>query len=175
MNISQFTNNSGYLTSVTNISGNAATATNVAASGITGQTGMWTSAARPGPYRLYRRDSDDDYSVQNYWTGTYWRLDGYYSNNTVHAGCSVSYADTAATANALTTGNTYQVANIGIGVSPSNRLHINGDGVNPTIRIDNTVFGTGSSNSRVFFGWLPISINVYGTVTTKYIQLYNSF
>jgi len=42
-------------------SGNAATATNVAASGITGQTGMWTSATRPGPYRLYRNDDNSAY------------------------------------------------------------------------------------------------------------------
>jgi hypothetical protein len=84
--------------SSTSCSGNAATASAVAASGITGQTGMWTSAARPGPYRLYRRDANDAYSVQNYWTGTYWRLDGYYSNDTVHAGCSVSYADSAGSA-----------------------------------------------------------------------------
>lgn len=76
----------------------------VAASGITGQTGMWTSAARPGPYRLYRRDVNDAYSVQNYWTGTYWRLDGYYSNDTVHAGCSVAYADTAGSVSTIADG-----------------------------------------------------------------------
>ena len=76
----------------------------VAASGITGQTGMWTSAARPGPYRLYRRDANDAYSVQNYWTGTYWRLDGYYSNDTVHAGCSVAYADTAGSVSTIADG-----------------------------------------------------------------------
>ena len=76
----------------------------VAASGITGQTGMWTSAARPGPYRLYRRDVNDGYSVQNYWTGTYWRLDGYFSNDTVHAGCSVAYADTAGSVSTIADG-----------------------------------------------------------------------
>jgi hypothetical protein len=91
--VSSFSNDSGYITSGGSISGSAGS---VAASGITGQTGMWTSAARPGPYRLYRRDSDDAYSVQTYWTGSYWRLDGYYSNNTVHAGCIVAYADAAA-------------------------------------------------------------------------------
>jgi len=65
---------------------------------------MWTSAARPGPYRLYRRDANDAYSVQNYWTGTYWRLDGYYSNDTVHAGCSVAYADTAGSVSTIADG-----------------------------------------------------------------------
>ena len=59
---------------------------------------------------------------------------------------------------------------IGIGVSPAARLHINGDGTNPPIRIDNPALGSGASNSRGFYGWLPISI---GGVGTKYIQLYN--
>ena len=59
---------------------------------------------------------------------------------------------------------------IGIGVSPAARLHINGDGTNPPIRIDNPALGAGASNSRGFYGWLPISI---GGVGTKYIQLYN--
>ena len=102
--------------------GNAASASAVAASGITGQTGMWTSAARPGPYRLYRRDVDDAYSVQNYWTGSYWRLDGYYSNNTVHAGCSVSYAD-AAGSSASCSGNAASVTD---GVYLSNNQSISG-------------------------------------------------
>ena len=145
----------------------AGTATNVAASGITGQTGMWTSAARPGPYRLYRRDSNDAYSVQNYWTGTYWRLDGYYSNDTLHAGCSVSYADTAG---ALNTSNNYRVTNFGIDISPANKLHINGDNVNPTIRVDNgAIDTTTTSGNRSFFGWLPISIGG----NTRWIRLFN--
>jgi len=61
-------------------SGNAATATNVAASGITGQTGMWTSATRPGPYRLYRNDDNSAYNVQLTWQAhrtNYWSLRGY--------------------------------------------------------------------------------------------------
>ena len=104
------------------LAGNAASASAVAASGITGQTGMWTSAARPGPYRLYRRDADDAYSVQNYWTGSYWRLDGYYSNNTVHAGCSVSYAD-AAGSSASCSGNAASVTD---GVYLSTNQYISG-------------------------------------------------
>jgi len=155
-------------------SGNAATATNVAASGITGQTGMWTSAARPGPYRLYRNDDDSAYNVQLTWQAhrtSYWSLRGFL-NDGFHAECFVvysGYADSAGSAGALTTGNTYQVASLGIGVAASNKLHINGDGSNPTIRIDNTAFGSGTSSSRGFFGWLPISING----NTRYIQLYS--
>jgi hypothetical protein len=80
-----------------NISGNAAranTAAAVAASGITGQTGMWTSTARPGPYRLYRRDNNSDFSVQTYYTGSRWRLYGY-NGDTEHADTHVGYADSA--------------------------------------------------------------------------------
>lgn len=47
-----------------------------------------------GVTRLYRRDGDSDYSVQTYWTGSYWHLDGY-SGDTYHAGVQVAYADNA--------------------------------------------------------------------------------
>lgn len=72
-------------------------ADNVPASGITGQTGMWTSATRPGPYRLYRRDDNSDYSVQTYWTGSRWRLYGY-NGDSAHADTHTGYADSAGTA-----------------------------------------------------------------------------
>ena len=49
-----------------------------------------------GPTRLFRRDGNSDYSVQTDWTGTYWRLRGY-NGDTFHAGCQVSYADSAGT------------------------------------------------------------------------------
>jgi uncharacterized protein YunC (DUF1805 family) len=79
------------------LTGNASSATSagsVPASGITGQTGMWTSAARPGPYRMYRRDSDDAYNVQTYWTGVRWRLYGYLGD-TAHADTHVGYSDSS--------------------------------------------------------------------------------
>lgn len=69
-------------------------ADSVPASGITGQTGMWTSATRPGPYRLYRRDDDSNYSVQTSYSADisgYWSLRGY-SGDTYHAGCYVAYS-----------------------------------------------------------------------------------
>jgi hypothetical protein len=75
----------------------ASSAGSVPASGISGQTGMWTSAQRPGPYRLYRRDDNSDYSVQTYWTGARWRLYGY-QGDTGHADTHVGYADSAASA-----------------------------------------------------------------------------
>jgi len=78
-----------------NISGYAAralTSDAVAASAITGQSGMYTSANRPGPYKLYRRDDDTNYSVQTYWTGERWRLYGY-NGETAHADTHVGYAD----------------------------------------------------------------------------------
>ena len=45
-----------------------------------------------GVTRLYRRDDNSDFSVQNYWTGTRWRLYGY-NGDTAHADTHVGYAD----------------------------------------------------------------------------------
>jgi hypothetical protein len=64
------------------------------------------------------------------------------------------------------------VTNFGINTAPSNRLHINGDGTNPAIRVDNgavVLAASAASNSKTFYGWLPISI----AGTTKWIQMYN--
>ena len=69
----------------------------LASSNLTGQTGMWTSAGRPGATRLYRNDYDDGYNIQTYWTGSRWRLYGYL-NNTAHADTHVGYADSAGSA-----------------------------------------------------------------------------
>lgn len=84
-------NPSGFITSSGSISGSAGS---VPASGITGQAGMWTSSARPGPYRLYRNDDNSAYNVQTYWTGTRWRLRGYL-NDSFHAEAEVQYANSA--------------------------------------------------------------------------------
>lgn len=64
---------------------------------LSGQTGMWTSAGRPGATRLYRNDIDDQYNVQTYWTGSRWRLYGYYGSSG-HADTHVGYADSAGSA-----------------------------------------------------------------------------
>lgn len=74
----------------------------LASSNLTGQTGMWTSAGRPGATRLYRNDYDDQYNVQTYWTGSRWRLYGYYGSSG-HADTHVGYADSADTATSATT------------------------------------------------------------------------
>jgi len=47
-----------------------------------------------GVTRLYRRDDNSDYSVQTYWTGSYWRLYGY-NGDSSHADVQVGYADNA--------------------------------------------------------------------------------
>lgn len=78
----------------------AASAGAVAASGITGQTGMWTSSARPGPYRLYRNEDNSAYNVQTTWSADvsgYWSLRGYL-NDSYHAPCYVGYAGYAPSA-----------------------------------------------------------------------------
>ena len=49
---------------------------------------------RRGVTRLFRRDDDSDYSVQTYWTGSYWRLYGYNGDNG-HADTHVGYADSS--------------------------------------------------------------------------------
>jgi hypothetical protein len=112
-----------YAHSITGNAGTASVAAAVPASGITGQAGMYTSATRPGPYRLYRRDNDSNYSVQTYWTGARWRLYGY-NGDTEHADTHVGYADsagsassatTASTANALKTDNNYQMNALWVG------------------------------------------------------------
>lgn len=53
-----------------------------------------------GVTRLYRRDSDSDYSVQHYWTGSHWFLKGYSGDN-FHGECRVGYADNAGTLDSL--------------------------------------------------------------------------
>lgn len=50
-----------------------------------------------GVTRLYRRDSNTDYSVQTEWDGSRWYLKGYTSDN-FHAHCRVGYADSAGSA-----------------------------------------------------------------------------
>lgn len=50
-----------------------------------------------GVTRLYRRDSNSDFSVQTYWTGSRWMLYGYQGDGG-HAGCQVSLADNATNA-----------------------------------------------------------------------------
>lgn len=53
-----------------------------------------------GVTRLYRNDSDSDYSVQTYWTGSYWRLYGY-NGDTGHADTQVGYANSAGNADTV--------------------------------------------------------------------------
>lgn len=55
-----------------------------------------------GVTRLYRRDSNSDYSVQTYWDGSYWMLYGY-NGDTSHAHCRVGYANSAGSASSATT------------------------------------------------------------------------
>jgi hypothetical protein len=58
-----------------------------------------------GVTRLYRRDDNSDYSVQTYWTGSYWRLYGY-SGDSGHADVHVGYADSAGSAGSVSGGIT---------------------------------------------------------------------
>ena len=96
------------------------------------------------------------------------------SNFNVNSATSATTATTATTANALNTANNYQVANLGIGVAPSNKLHV--DGGSPAagtagIRIDNAGYLTGvaSNNKATFYGYLPLKVSATVTV---YIRLW---
>lgn len=91
----------------------------LASSNLTGQTGMWTSAGRPGATRLYRNDYDDEYNVQTYWTGSRWRLYGYYGS-TAHADTHVGYADSSGFASSTSGGGggiAYPGATVGGGAA----------------------------------------------------------
>jgi hypothetical protein len=60
------------------------------------------SRNRRGVTRLYRYDDDSDFSVQHYWTGSYWHLRGF-NGDTFHADVQVGYADSAGSATSATT------------------------------------------------------------------------
>lgn len=115
----------------------------LAASNITGQTGMWASAGRPGPTRLYRNDNDDAYNVQTYWTGTRWRLYGYL-NNTAHADTHVGYADSSGTSS-----NVYGSSAALVGY-----MNISGSGIG----YNGATIGGGSPN-LIGFRWTNPSVN----------------
>lgn len=116
-----------------NVSGSAGS---VAASNISGQVGMWTSAARPGPYRLYRRDDNSDYSVQTNWNGAHWVLQGY-SGDSYHAGCRVAYADSAGSA-PVNTG----VGEVGTYVIAMSTATLTGSGTSSIVAAGTTVAGS---------------------------------
>ncbi len=115
----------------------------LAASNITGQTGMWASAGRPGPTRLYRNDNDDAYNVQTYWTGTRWRLYGYL-NNAAHADTHVGYADSSGTSS-----NVYGSSAALVGY-----MNISGSGIG----YNGATIGGGSPN-LIGFRWTNPSVN----------------
>jgi len=152
--------------SSTSCSGNAATATlatkasTLSQGGGTG-TGMTFNWSGQGGQPTWLWGSNDGTNIY------VWNPSNFNVNYATSAG-------SATTANALTTGNTYQVANLGIGVAASNRLHV--DGGSPAagtagIRIDNAGYLTGvaSNNKATFYGYLPLKVSATVTV---YIRLW---
>jgi hypothetical protein len=109
----------GNLSSITTVGTLSAGA--IPSSLLTGQTGMWTSANRPGAYRLYRRDSDDAYNIQTYWTGSRWRLYGYL-NDTAHADTHAGFADSATTATNQS-GGTVSASYVQVNTSSTSSQH----------------------------------------------------
>jgi hypothetical protein len=134
---------------------------------------MWTSAARPGPSRLYRRDDNNDYSVQTYFAGGRWRLYGY-NGDTAHADTHVGYADSAGALVGLGKGTVvasaspnpgeypmFAFAGFGLfafphnlGTTPSTVVVCNGDGNSYGANNVFAVYATDASNITVkVIGW----------------------
>ena len=85
-----------------------------------------------GVTRMYRRDSDSDYSVQNHWTGSYWYMRGYSGDN-FHAEVQVGYANSAgsaSSASSATSATTASNVDNGNTYTTSNNLYIKNSGVN---------------------------------------------
>ena len=82
-----------------------------------------------GVTRLYRRDSDSDYSVQTHWTGSHWFLRGYSGDN-FHAEARVGYADSAGSASSASSATTATNVDNGNVYTTSNNLYIKNSGVN---------------------------------------------
>ena len=82
-----------------------------------------------GVTRLYRRDSDSDYSVQTYWTGARWRLYGYVGDSN-HADTHVGYADSAGSASSASSATTASNVDNGNVYTTGNNLYIKNAGVN---------------------------------------------
>jgi len=92
-----------------------------------------------GVTRLYRRDSDSDYSVQTYWTGARWRLYGY-NGDSNHADTHVGYADSAGSASSASSATTATNVNNGNVYTTGNNLYIkNGSANNYRIHHTGTV------------------------------------
>jgi hypothetical protein len=82
-----------------------------------------------GVTRLYRRDSDSDYSVQTYWTGARWRLYGYVGDSN-HADTHVGYADSAGSASSASSASSATNVDNGNTYTTGNNLYIKNSGVN---------------------------------------------
>jgi hypothetical protein len=84
---------------------------------------MWTSAARPGAYRLYRNDDNSAYNVQTTWSADvsgFWSLRGYL-NDSYHAPCYVARAGHSDSATYSTnSGNADTIDGIGFRNTGSN-------------------------------------------------------
>jgi hypothetical protein len=165
-NTNQLTNGAGFITSSGTsaaCSGNAASASSVAASGITGQTGMWTSAARPGAYRLYRNDSNDPYNIQTTWSADvsgYWSLRGYY-NDTYHAPCYVGYAGYANTAGSAPANGGTSAACSGNAATVTTNANLTGD----VTSVGNSTTLSASGVTAGSYTYSSITVDAKGRLT----------
>lgn len=107
-----------------------------------------------GVTRLYRRDNDSDYSVQTYWTGTYWRLYGYNGDNN-HADTYCGVANQLATARTISlTGDVSGSASFNGSANVSITATVADNSHNHTNYIANTVdawITSSDSRQRIYF------------------------
>jgi hypothetical protein len=102
-----------------------------------------------GVTRLYRRDDNSDYSVQNHWTGSRWLLRGY-NGDTFHAECEVGSVTNQANSATITASTAVTANNIvlrdGNGYINANHINFNtSETENPTISSFLTSNGDGWS------------------------------
>lgn len=105
-----------------------------------------------GVTRLYRRDDNSDYSVQTYWTGSYWRLYGY-NGDSSHADVHVGYADSAGSAGNADTldsqhGSYYNHRNYTDASTYLGGYYVSGGTEKP----NNTIFGAGKFKVAMLSG-----------------------
>ncbi len=107
-----------------------------------------------GVTRLYRRDNNSDYSVQTYWTGTYWRLYGYNGDNN-HADTYCGVANQLATARTISlTGDVSGSASFNGSANVSITATVADNSHNHTNYIANTVnawITSSDSRQRIYF------------------------
>ncbi|NTU83042.1 MAG: tail fiber domain-containing protein, partial [Chloroflexales bacterium] len=141
-------------------------------SAITGvPSTVWMSAARPGPTRLYSTGDDSGQFVQAFLSGGYFRLNGYYADGQLYAGCSVLFADSAGSVNSVNwagvTGRPTTLAGYGI----TDALSTGGNAASATEAKYQSPIGYNASWNQTFYDTSPHRrswVEQYGGTNSPY-------